>query len=467
MENENRATVDLDGINPVPISHRTMSPMDYAMVFWSSTIVVQIMVVGQYLLIPIGKLNFLQVIVVGIVSSIILSFCMTFNGIPGMRYGIPFIIQARTGFGIKGARIIAFVRSIPGICWNGIGCWIGAMSLDAVTQQLFGFGNLWIYFFLILFAQTFLAYKGINSIKWFDIVMSIVIFAMLIYFFYVVLASGKIDFAKALEVKGNWGFAFWAGVMAATANYTTAILNSSDIMRHIKPGSEKKIKANSAFASFFGIIPPWMFMVLSGMLIGLATGAKDPIEGLVQLAPNPLFGIILLIFIILAQVTSNLTLNILPPALAIQDAFGLSWKKGVVIVGFLSVLTAPWLLFSSNYFFLFQNFYSCFLGPGLGVLIADYYFIRKQKLNLDLLYAQEDNIYEYSNGYSPAGMISLIVAAILSFIFINYSWFVGFPSSIIIYTILKKSGIERKYEELELKYLETNKIKHEFTLDMN
>ncbi len=451
MENTNQPKVDLDGINPVPISHRTMSPMDYAMVFWSSTIVVQIMVVGQYLLVPIGKLNFLQVIGVGIVSSIILSFCMTYNGIPGMKYGIPFIIQARPGFGVKGAKVIAFIRSVPAICWNGIGCWIGAMSLDAVTQQIFGFGNLWVYFFLILFLQSFLAYKGIKSIKWFDSMMSIVIFAMLIYFFYVVLAAGKIDFAKALQVKGDWGFAFWAGVMAATANYTTVILNSSDIMRHINPGSDEKIKSASAFASFVGIIPPWMFMVLSGMLIGLATGAKDPIEGLVQLSPNPVFGIILLIFIILAQVTSNLTLNILPPALAIQDMFGLSWKNGVVIVGFLSVVTAPWLLFSSDYFFLFQNIYSCFLGPGLGVLIANYYFIKKQKLNVDLLYGK-GNVYEYANGYSPAGMIALIVGAILSFIFLNYSWFVGFPSSMIIYTVLKKLGIEKKYEEIEAKY---------------
>ena len=282
--------------------------------------------------------------------------------------------------------------------------------------------------------------------------MSIVIFIMLIYFFYVVLASGKIDFREALSIKGSWSFAFLAGVMAATANYTTAILNSSDIMRHIKPRSEEHLLRASAFASFFGIIPPWMFMVLSGMLIGLATGATDPIQGLVQLAPNPIFGIILLIFIILAQVTSNLTLNILPPALAIQDMFGFSWKKGIIIVAILSVVTAPWLLFSSNYFFLFQNIYSCFLGPGLGVLIANYYFIRKQKLNTDLLYAENNNVYEYVNGFSPAGMAALVGGAILAFMFVNYSWFVGFPSAMVIYTILKKSGLEKKYEALEAKY---------------
>lgn len=251
-----------------------------------------------------------------------------------------------------------------------------------------------------------------------------------------------------MKVKGSWGLPFWVGVMGAMANYTTGILNASGIMRHVKLKSEENIKSSSAFASFVGIIPPWLFMVLYGMLIGLATGACDPIEGLVELAPNPLFGILLLVFIILAQVTSNLTLNILPPALAIQDIFGLSWGKGVIVVGFLSVLTAPWVLFSSDYFFLFQNIYSCFLGPGLGVLIANYYIINKQELDADLLYGK-DNVYECKKGYSPAGMIALIGGAILVFMFIDYSWFIGFPASITIYTTLKKMGIEKKYEEIQ------------------
>ena len=138
MEHNENLKTNLDGLNAIPKSERSMSSFDYSMVFWSSTIVVQIMVVGLYLLAPIGKLNFIQVIAVGLASSIILSFCMTFNGLPGIKYGIPFIIQARPGFGLKGAKIIAFIRSIPAIAWNGIGCWIGAMSLNAVTQQLIG-----------------------------------------------------------------------------------------------------------------------------------------------------------------------------------------------------------------------------------------------------------------------------------------------------------------------------------------
>ena len=448
MSNENNNKVDLDGLNPIGMKDRTMTPLNYAMVFWSSSIIVQIMVIGLYLLAPIGQLNFLQVITVGIVSSVILSFCMTYNGLPGIKYGIPFIIQARASFGTKGARIVAFVRSVPAIAWNGIGTWIGAMSLEVVTNQLFGFGNVWVFFFILLFIQSYLAYKGIETMALFDAIMSIVIFAMLIYFFFIVFKTGKVDFSQAMNVKGSWSLPLIAGIMAALANYTTAILNASDIMRHIKPKSEEKIKSASMFASFVGIIPPWMFMVLSGMIIGLATGATDPIEGLVELSPSPAFGIVLLLFIILAQVTSNLTLNILPPALAMQDMFGFTWKKGVIIVGVLSVVTAPWMLFDSDYFFLFQNIYSSFLGPAFGVLIASYFIINKQELNVDLLYSK-GNAYEYKNGFSPAAMIALVGGAILSFIFLDYSWFTGMPSALIIYTVLKNMGIEKNYEEIQ------------------
>lgn len=449
---ENNATqqVDLDGVKPIPASRRTLSPINYAMVFWSSGIIVQIMVIGLYLLPPAGRLNFYQVIAVGVVSALIVALFIAINGDMGIRHGIPFVIQGRSGFGVLGARFVAIIRSIPGIAWNGIGTWIGALSLVEVTQQLFGWSNVWLYFFAILALQTYLSYKGLESIKWFNSVMSVVIFLMLAYFFYVVLSSGKIDFAKAGEFEGSWSFPFLAGIMAAVANWTTVILNSSDLTRHIRVDEGKNIGSVNMAANLIGIIPPWMFMVLSGMLIGLATGASDPIAGLVGLSPSPAFGIVLMAFIILAQVTSNLTLNTLPPALVMQDIFNISWKKGIVVVAVLSVISMPWLLFTSDYFFKFQNLYSCFLGPAVGVMLSDYYIVRKRRVNLELIY-DAGGIYRYAGGFSPAGMIALVAGAVAAFAYMDYSWFVGFPVAFILYTILKKAGMEKKYEEEEAK----------------
>jgi len=96
-------------------------------------------------------------------------------------------------------------------------------------------------------------------------------------------------------------------------------------------------------------------MILSGMLVGLATGSTDPIAGLVELAPNPAFGIVLLVFI----------------------------------------------------------------------MLADYFILRKTQLDVVKLY--DNNTYRYASGFSPAGMSSLVAGAVVSFMFLDYSWLVGFP----------------------------------------
>lgn len=427
---------DADSILPLPIERRVMTPMSYAFVFWSSGIIVQIMVIGLYLLHPIGALNFVQVLAVGVVASTFVALFMTLQGHAGVKHGIPFIIQGRTAFGVQGSRVVAVIRCIPAIAWNGIGSWIGGLALNQVTTTIFGWGNVWVYFLLILVAQSLLAYTGIAGITWFNAAMSFVIFGMLLYFFYVVFSEGSIDFQAASSVPGSWGLAWIAGMMAAFANWTTAVLNASDITRQIRPGRLSPMRA-STIANFAGVIPPWLFMIVSGMLIGLATGNDDPVAGLVELSPNPAFGVILLVFIILAQITSNLTLNILPPALALQDLINISWRKGVVVVAVLSVITAPWLLFTSDYFFKFQNIYASFLGPATAIMLADYFVLRRSNLDVPLLYAA-DSPYQYRGGFSVVGMGVMIIGATVSFIFLDYSWLVGFPVSFLLYIALKK-----------------------------
>jgi NCS1 family nucleobase:cation symporter-1 len=444
-DNPHNASASRDSLEPVSEAQRPMTQGSYALVFWSSGIIVQIMVIGLYLLHPVGALNFVQVIVAGVVASILVALLMTLQGHAGMRYGIPFIVQGRTAFGTQGTKIVAILRCIPAIAWNGIGTWIGALALEQVTVSLFELGNVWFYFFFLLILQSLLAYRGVGTITRFNGAMSLIIFAMLLYFFYIVFAEGDIDFSAASQVPGSWGLLWIAGMMAAFANWTTVILNSSDLTRQVNPKGRSILRV-SALANFFGVIPPWLFMILSGMLIGLATGSTDPIAGLVELAPNPAFGIVLLVFIILAQITSNLTLNILPPALAFQDIFKISWHAGIILVAALSVVTAPWYLLSSDYFFKFQNFYASFLGPATAIMLADYFILRKTRLDVPKLY--DNHTYRYAGGFSPVGMLSLVAGALVSFMFLDYSWLVGFPFTLAFFLIVKKLGLDARFDEV-------------------
>ncbi len=434
--------VDVNSLEPIPFGERAMSPGKFITTMWSGTIVIQTMVVGQFLLYPMGALNFSQVIVAGLVSAVLCCGFIALIGQPGMKYGIPFIVQCRSSFGFEGAKIVGFLRSTPAVIWNGIGSWLGARALEEVTMGLFGFGNVWVGFIVLLALQTWLAIRGIKLIAAFNSAMSTILFAMLIYFFYVVLASGKIDWSAARAVPGGWGLIWIAGVMSAMANYTTLMLNASDLTRQINPGSSRNLLGVNLFANIFGVVPPWMFMVLSGMMIGLATDVQDPIQGLVLLAPNRMFGLILLIFILLAQVTTNMTNNILPPALVLQDLIKVDWRKGVCIVSILSVVTCPWVLMESDNFFLFQKIYSTFLGPCTGIILADYYMILKQRFDVSDFYNGMGK-YRYRSGYSPLALICMILGCIAAGMFIDYSWFVGFPVSAVLYYLSRSNWKSR------------------------
>lgn len=281
--------LDLDGLNPISESERPMGPISYMLVMWSSVIIVQIMVIGTFLL--QDGLNLYQTMTVGLVSGVIISLFATLNGTPGLKYGIPFAVQVRSSFGYRGAVFPHVIRAIPAIAWYGIGSWIGALAIDSIMRTSFQAPRLvFVYFIIFIALQTVLAYKGITSIKWFDASVSFIIIIMLIYFIYHVLAQGNLDFATYTSAPGSWGLLFWGGVAAAIANLATVIVNSSDIIRHIKPATSG---ANS-FANFAGIIPPWMFMFVIGAFVFMGTGVDQPIDGLIALSPSPVFGIILL-----------------------------------------------------------------------------------------------------------------------------------------------------------------------------
>jgi NCS1 family nucleobase:cation symporter-1 len=188
-----------------------------------------------------------------------------------------------------------------------------------------------------------------------------------------------------------------------------------------------------------GILPPLLFMLLVGITFGVSTGNPNPIAAIMQVAPSPAIGTGMLVFILGAQISTNLTLNILPPTHVFQDALGVSWKQGVLITGVLSVVTFPWVLFSSQWFFTFINSYAAFLGPALDILIADYWIVQGRFNDLDALYDKsEGSRFWYVGGISPSAILALLVGAGASIPVLDLSWMLGFPVGLVSYVVLRR-----------------------------
>ena len=428
-----------DGLLPVPEGGRVFGLGSYVLMWWASLIVIQIFVLGANMMPPAGSLNIFQAGVVLMLAAILVVTFFCINGTPGLKYGIPFAVQSRSAFGRRGAVVPTVLRIVPAIAWYGVGSWIGALSINAVATTIFGFsGYTAVYFVLFTALQTVIAWYGINSIKVFDASMSVIIFLIMAYFLFVIVQSEGVALKGAWFSAGSWGMPFWTALTAAVGILATVMLNISDLTRHLKPATQK----TSLLGHLFGVVPPWAFIFAMGVVTATVAGQGDPVAGLMKVAPSAAVGIALLVFIVLAQITTNLTINILPPTMVFQDIFNLTWKQGTILTGLLSVVTFPWILLNSQWFFTFINFYAAFLGPILGIMVSDYWIIRKRRLSVDDLYANRGGAYWFRQGFSPAGYIALIVASGVSLVFLNVSWFVGMPLAFILHIALVKLGVD-------------------------
>ncbi len=428
-----------DTLQPIPGEDRVFGTTSYILMWWSSLIVIQAFVLGQGFLPPNGSLNLVQAVVVVCAANVIFIVMFSLNGRAGMRFGIPFSIQLRTSFGVRGAKFAEFLRAAPAIIWYGIGSWIAAGSFDYIVKTLTGFTSSWTvfaYFATFQVLQSYLAWRGIRTMKWFNGIGSIIITATMIYLLVTLLQKEGLVLSESWYHEGTWGIPFWVALTSAIGVLATVMLNISDISRHLKPSGPRLWIGHIA-----GLMPPWFFMLGLGIISGATLGIWDPVEALVALSPSPLSMLILLSFVLLAQFTTNLSINILPPAMIFMDAFKMSWHSSVILTGVLGLLSCPWILLgNADAFFGFILYYSAFFGPLLGVMLADYYIVNQSELDVEAMYrSDQESPYWFSGGVNMAGLLAVILPASVSMVaFLHVSWIVGLPAGFILYLVLDR-----------------------------
>ena len=383
----------------------------------------------------------------------IIALFLSLNGQGGMKYGIPFCIQARASFGVHGSKLPQLFRIVPAIAWYGVGTWIAALSMDGILRTVLGIGEtgfttIFIYFLILQAAQTWLAYKGVRLMKWFTVTASIAMFIIMLYMLIHIFNTYGFEIKETWKTEGTWGAPFWIALTASIGAMATLLLNISDLSRYLQ-----KSQKNIWLGHLIGIVPPWFFMIFLGLVAGAAMGEWNPIAALMKLSPGPVTMLLLLFFIFTAQFSTNLTLNILPPALILEDVFHIRWGMGTIITGVLGVLAVPWVILSNMaVFFGFITYYSAFFGPILGVMLADYYVCRKQRYNPEQLYvADSSGQYWYTGGINWAGILSMLIAGLIAMIWwLAASWLVGLPLGFVFYLILFPIMVKNRYPQAEI-----------------
>lgn len=439
---------------PTGAEGRTMSLADYFILWAGMTInVVAFSLGAQYYNggdgLSAWTLVFVILIGYGIVTAL-----TTLLGDIGTLYGVPFAVYARAPFGYKGSYISGLLRAVPALYWFGFQTWVGASALNYMTETLFGFGNLTLMILAFAVFQVVNAMYGLKAMAKFD---WIAIPALAVLFVAIAVAIGNkynVTIPDIMATTGAGNMSVVYAISGIAGGWITMALNGPDLARQIRhvPDYEKKgllaRNKRAMVGQLFGLMVIGVICMLIGMAAGITTGQWDLNAICVELFNSKLGLVLALIAVVFAQWSTNTAGNLMPPSYVLISIFPkLNFKKASIICGVIAIVIQPWKIQNSGTFLVdIQNYISILLGPVMGILLADYFFIRKCKLNVQDLYTVGGQ-YQYTNGFNMSAVIALIAGFALSFISSTYAFFIGLIAAPIVYVILMKSVTLKKHDQ--------------------
>jgi nucleobase:cation symporter-1, NCS1 family len=401
-----------------------------------------------------GGMNWKQAVATVFLGNTIVLVPMLLNSHPGAKYGIPFPVLARASFGVLGANVAAVLRALVACGWFGIQTWIGGEAISTLIATLI---PSWkdvphataICFFAFWLINLAVILKGIEYIRFLQGISAPILLGVgLLLLGWAYHAAGGFgpmlsaqskfvsfeDFLKFLIPALNGTVGFWA----------TVSLNIPDFTRFARDQRQQMIGQALGLPTTMTIYSLIGILVTSATVVIYGSAVWDPVQ-LLSRFQSPVAVVISLMAILLATLNVNIGANVVSPANDFSNLWPrkISFRKGGIITCFMGIALMPWKLLADYKTFIlgWLGGYAAFLGPVAGIMICDYFIVRRRVLVLEDLYLRE-GAYEYSSGFNWMAMGALALGAGTALIGLvipsvrllyDYSWFVGFAVSFLVY----------------------------------
>ncbi len=408
------------------------------------------------------------VIVACIVGNLITGFLITLNGDVGQEHGIPSPMYWRVIFGPTGSAIPSIIRGFLACCWTGIQTYYGATAIALIIVTLGGNDHWLICYVVFLAVQILNAAFGIKAIDRFATIAAPCIIIISIWI--VLNLTGQaheagIDIMHSIAVPGAdlmtspvaLSFQTFMMVMITNASYwSTNAADNQTTQKYVKgPEGERNFwKRNrvALCAHLIALPATQLFCVIIGAIAMLVIGDWNPVNALGATSKGALL-IVLLILVVLAQWSTNIGASVLPGAVSFQNfvkrLFGknLPYKVAVLAVGVIALVVQPWAIMERLTSFL--GAMGSVYGPITGIMIADYWILRKRRLNVPDIYTP-DGQFQGAKGWNLAGIIAMACGVAGGLIFSSYAMFVSIALGLVVYWILAKYWWFKKYPQAEI-----------------
>jgi nucleobase:cation symporter-1, NCS1 family len=440
---------------PVPAERRTWRSYNYAALWISMSVNIPTYMLASGMI--AGGMNWKQALFTVFLGNVLVLIPMLLNAHAGAQYGIPFPVFARASFGVLGANVPAILRALVACGWFGIQTWIGGQAINAMivalapswANFLAGPALCFVFFWLL---NVLVILRGIETIRFLQGISAP--FLLLIGLALLLWARSKaggfgpmLSTPSKFQTFGEFFRFFIPSLTGVVGFWATVSLNIPDFTRYARSqrdqivGQALGLPATMTFYSFIGIA------VTSATMIIFGEALWNPVAVLSRLG-NPFAVVLAMIALLMATLNVNVAANVVSPANDFSNLAPrrISFRTGGLITCAMGVVMQPWKLMADygSYIFGWLVGYSGFLGPIAGVLICDYFVVRKKYLIAEDLY-QRNGQYEYSRGFNWTAVFSLAAGAGVAFIGLavpalrvlyNYAWFVGFLVSFLAYFAL-------------------------------
>lgn len=457
-----------EDILPKTKEDRTMNKGNY-FTLWMGSVhnIPNYTAVGGFLALGLAPLH---VIIAIILAGAAISVFMTYNGRAGSKYGIPFSMHLRSVFGNVGAKLPGFLRGVvAAIAWFGVQNYAGSQALLILVGKAWpAFLDIggdtsilglsvpamisFVVFFLVNIAIGLGGGEVLNKFTAFISPFIYIVFGgMVIWGLRAAGGFGPIlNYATTATSQVNPIFAYLIIIGSSIAVWAAPGVSVADFTQNAESTEDQVIGQTGSLMVAYTM---YAFAAVIILTVGSMQGINH--DGAILDIINTwdsTFSIFAASFVLLATtVSTNATGNIIPAAYQLTALFPkyVDYRKGVLIASVISFVIMPWKFMQSGGLFLtFLNLIGALLGPVAGVMIAHFYFIAKQEIDIDELYVDLDQKDDSNyRGINYNGYIALIVGFLVTVsgevipalaVLSQVGWITGFIIGFVLYLIMNK-----------------------------
>jgi NCS1 family nucleobase:cation symporter-1 len=445
---------------PIPPEKRSWGVYNYASLWVAMSVCIPTYMLASGLI--AGGMNWIQAVLTILLGNLIVLVPMLLNAHAGTRYGIPFPVFVRASFGVRGANVPAVLRALVACGWFGIQTWIGGQAIYSMLRIVWpGAANIpgssWICFFAFWAINMMVIWRGIETIKILQGIGAPFFLAVgLLLLLWITRKAG--GFGPVLHTPSKFHSTselmhfFIPALTGMVGFWATVALNIPDFTRYAKSqraqmiGQALGLPAAMTLYAFIGVV------VTSASAVIFGEPIWDPVV-LLGRFNQPIVALIALVALLLATLNTNVAANVVSPSNDFSNLRPalISFRTGGLITGAMGILMMPWKLLHdfSSYIFGWLVGCSALLGPIAGIMIFDYYLVRRRQLVVADLY-RRDGAYEYQHGFNKRALLALLVGIGVALVGLvvpalrwlyDYAWFVGLIVSGGLYLFLMRGRV--------------------------